>query len=166
MEKLTFKRCQDFLEVFLARLKERIGTDLLSVALYGSIARDQGGPTSDMDILIIHEGDREAIFHYFVQILLEIRQSPPYLKLREEGFSPDLCPVFLNRKQLAGHPWILLDIMDHGIVLYDREEILQKELDQLKKRTQALGSRKVVRSDGSWYWDLKPDWKPGEIIDL
>jgi len=29
-----------------------------------------------------------------------------------------------------------------------------------------LGSRKVILGNGSWYWDLKPDWKPGEVIEL
>jgi hypothetical protein len=29
-----------------------------------------------------------------------------------------------------------------------------------------LGSRRVELADGSWYWDLKPDWRPGEVVDL
>lgn len=41
--KLTFDRCRGLLESFLARLEEGLGTNLLAVALYGSVARSQGG---------------------------------------------------------------------------------------------------------------------------
>jgi hypothetical protein len=30
----------------------------------------------------------------------------------------------------------------------------------------ALGSRRVYLADGSWYWDLKPDFRPGEVVEL
>ena len=26
--------------------------------------------------------------------------------------------------------------------------------------------RRIEMPDGSWYWDLKPDWRPGEVVDL
>jgi hypothetical protein len=29
-----------------------------------------------------------------------------------------------------------------------------------------LGSRRIELPDGGWYWDLKPDWRPGEVVDL
>jgi hypothetical protein len=29
-----------------------------------------------------------------------------------------------------------------------------------------LGSRRYVDEDGYEYWDLKPDWKPGDVVSL
>jgi hypothetical protein len=29
-----------------------------------------------------------------------------------------------------------------------------------------LGSRRVFIADGSWYWDLKPDFRFGEAVEL
>jgi hypothetical protein len=55
--------------------------------------------------------------------------------------------------------------MDHGIIIYDNG-ILKRRFESLRKRLSELGSKKVVLEDGSWYWDLKPDWKPGEVIEL
>ncbi len=147
-------------------MQEGLGEDLLAVALYGSVARDEGGETSDLDLLIIHEGRPETMLQQFVQTLSELRKSPEYRRLQDEGFLPDPYPVFFTREQFAGHPWLLLDILDHGIVLLDREGVLQEELDRLRKRLEVLGSRKIVLPDGSWYWDLKPDWKPGDVIEL
>ncbi|KKK51182.1 hypothetical protein LCGC14_3117490, partial [marine sediment metagenome] len=44
--------------------------------------------------------------------------------------------------------------------------ILDKRLFSLKKRLQELGAEKISLSDGSYYWDLKPDWKPREVIEI
>ena len=40
------------------------------------------------------------------------------------------------------------------------------ELEAVRQRLRQLGSRRIERPDGSWYWDLKPDWRPGETIEL
>jgi hypothetical protein len=67
---------------------------------------------------------------------------------------------------LVRHPWILLDIAHHGVILYDPASVLERELDAVRQRIAALGSTRVELPDGSWYWDLKPDWRPGEVVDL
>ena len=67
---------------------------------------------------------------------------------------------------LADTPWILLDICDHGIILFDPRSVLARKLASLRLRLSELGSRRVELADGSWYWDLKPDMRPGEVIAL
>ena len=39
-------------------------------------------------------------------------------------------------------------------------------LAAMKTRMQTLGSRRVHLADGSWYWDLKPDFRFGEIVEI
>ena len=34
------------------------------------------------------------------------------------------------------------------------------------ERLLELGAKKVSLPDGSYYWDLKPDWKPREVIEI
>ena len=51
------------------------------------------------------------------------------------------------------------------MILHDPEGLLDKDLEAVR-RLRELGSRRIERADGSWYWDLKPDWRPGEIIEL
>ena len=29
-----------------------------------------------------------------------------------------------------------------------------------------MGAKRIGLDDGSWYWDLKPDYKPYEVIEL
>ena len=53
------------------------------------------------------------------------------------------------------------------MILYDPASVLERELDAAVRRRMAeLGSTRVELPDGSWYWDLKPDWRPGEVVDL
>ena len=67
---------------------------------------------------------------------------------------------------LARHPWILLDITHHGVILHDPETVIQRELDAVRRRMAELGSIRIALPDGSWFWDLKPDWRRGEVVDL
>ncbi len=75
-------------------------------------------------------------------------------------------PIFHSAQKLATHPWILLDIADHGLILFDPEGILARESEAVRQRLKELASERIQRPDGSWYWELKPDWRPGELITL
>jgi hypothetical protein len=102
----------------------------------------------------------------FIHVLMELRESEEYMEMQKKGIRAEPYPIFFSEEKLADTPWILLDVLDHGIILYDREEVLQKKLEALRRKLEELGARRVVLEDGTWYWDLKPDWKPGEVIEL
>jgi hypothetical protein len=51
-------------------------------------------------------------------------------------------------------------------ILFDREHFFASVLDRLRRRLAELGSRRYVDADGYEYWDLKPDWKPGDVVKL
>jgi hypothetical protein len=165
--RLGYEDVRPLLDRLLVLLQARLGERLLAVALYGSLARGQAHPDSDMDLLVVYCGDKMAIFDQFMEMrLYDLEHTREWIELKSEGIKPDPYPVFFNQAELADTPWLLLDIQDHGIVLYDPHAILQRKLESLRRRLKELGSRKVVLGDGSWYWDLKPDWKPGEVIEL
>ncbi len=166
-EGVGYEDIRPLLNRLLALLQARLGERLLAVALYGSLARGQARPTSDMDLLIVHCGDRMAVFDQFMDIVLhDLERTPEWMELKGRGIRPDPYPVFFTPAELADTPWLLLDVQDHGIILYDPQAILQRKFESLRRRLAELGSRKVVLEDGSWYWHLKPDWKPGEVIEL
>jgi hypothetical protein len=164
MAKLGFEDYKSLLDKLLVLMHRYYGERLLSVALFGSIARGEASPRSDVDLIVVYRGDKKE--RDFVQALMELRESQEYLRMQEKGILAEPYPIFFSEEKLANTPWILLDVLDHGIILYDREEVLQKKLEALRKRLKELGARRVVLEDGTWYWDLKPDWKPGEVIEL
>lgn len=162
---LTFDLCRPFLNRLVFEVKKELGSDLEAIALFGSVARDQGGESSDIDLFIVHHKKREPLKE-FVRILVPLRRQTEYQSLLERGFYPEIMPLFMDIKSLGAHPWILLDVLDKGKVLFSRKGLLESELTKVRRRLRELGSRKVMLKDGTWYWDLKPDWKPGETFDL
>jgi hypothetical protein len=56
-------------------------------------------------------------------------------------------------------------VVDHGIILLDHEDLLRDELRRMEEKLAKLGSNKIILSDGSWYWDLKPNLRVGEVFD-
>jgi hypothetical protein len=47
----------------------------------------------------------------------------------------------------------------------DRSGLLETFLEGLRGRMQALGSRRVPFKGGA-FWDYKPDFRPGEVVEL
>lgn len=82
------------------------------------------------------------------------------------GYYPYPTPVFFTPGRLKEKPLILLDIMDHGKILLDRDNALIDLINRFRKVLSLLGSKKIVLEDESWVWELKPDWKPGEEFEV
>ncbi len=167
MEKLGLETYRPLLERLLALLQEQMGDRLLALALYGSIARGQGKPTSDIDLLIVVRGDRLEMEKYYSAAEEALEEMPEYKAFVQQKIWPAISPSVIDEDYLRREtPWLFLEIQDHGIILYDREGFLAWKLEQVRRRMRELGSKKVMMPDGSWYWDVKPDWKPGEVFEL
>lgn len=63
------------------------------------------------------------------------------------------------------HPFYLGMLSGHEL-LHDRAGFFAAVLERLRRRLAELGSRRLVDEDGHEYWDLKPDWKPGDVVEL
>ncbi len=143
-----------------------LGDGLVAVACFGSVARGRAGPESDLDLYVVTaDGPPESVRRAF-GIGARLRESPEYAALEDRGFRPDFGPIIHTVAKLKSHPWILLDIADHGVILHDPEAVLARELEAVRCRLRELGSQRIELPDGSWYWDLKPDWRPGEVFAL
>lgn len=139
---------------FVEALKERMGQRLLAVALFGSVARGEATEESDIDLLVIVDERPSTALQ---ECLLVRRQVEPYPLRR-------ISPVVTTPEMLRQNFLILLDILDHGITLYDPQGVLADLMARLKRRLEEWGSKKVQLPDGSWFWDLKPGKKLGEIL--
>lgn len=154
------------LDNLLRLLRKRTGSRFLAAALFGSVARGAANPLSDIDLLVVYTGSKREIHRIFIDIILEMRKSEIYRELEKKGILAEVYPIFIGRQKLEDTPWILLDVMDHGIILYDPQKILLVKLSSLRQRLNELGARKIELDDSSWYWDLKPDWQTGEVFEI
>lgn len=142
------------------------GERLHSVAIYGSVARGTMRPDSDIDVLIVADAladSRAARMDEFEHIdrLLADRIAAA----RVAGVHTVVIPTLKTPDELrAGSP-LYLDMTDQARILHDRRGLLRDYLDDLARRLQALGARRVPFG-GSYYWELKPDFRWGDRIEL
>jgi hypothetical protein len=60
---------------------------------------------------------------------------------------------------------LYLDMMLEAQLLYDRDGFMAARLTRVRERANELGAMRRKIGDVS-YWDLKPDFVPGEVIVL
>ncbi|MFQ6014545.1 MAG: nucleotidyltransferase domain-containing protein [Anaerolineae bacterium] len=167
MKVLTFESYCPLLERFLSLLQEEMGEALVGVVLYGSLARNQVKPDSDIDLLVVGRGSKGEVEEGYRHACDALEETPEYRALVKEGIWPSISPFIVTDEYLRQNtPWLLLEIQDHGLFLYDPEGFLAWKIEQVRERMRELGTKKVMLPDGSWYWDVKPDWKPGEVFEL
>jgi predicted nucleotidyltransferase len=151
-------------ERVVGEYRAALGDDLLAIALL--VARGEAGPESDLDLYVVTRNPIPVLLDPRLERVRRVRESREYQEFVRLGYRPEPMPILHTAAELAVHPWILLDISDHGVILYDPEGVLLREVEAVRSRLTELGAKRIERPDGSWYWDLKPDWRPGDVIEL
>lgn len=150
----------------LEEVRRHYGKRLVSLVIYGSVGRGTMRPDSDIDLLVVADdlpAGRIPRVNDFADV--ENRLAPLLERFRYEGIATEFSPVFKTPGE-AGHTSpLFLDMVDDAVILHDRDGFFAGVLDRLRSRLATLGSRRIWRGN-AWYWDLKPDYKPGEIFEL
>jgi len=154
----------------IARLLEETrsfyGRRLVTLALYGSYARNDMREDSDLDLLIIVEDLARGRMRRMDEFLaLEKKLDLSKKELAAQKLFPYLSPILKTSEEASRGSPLFLDMTQEIVVLYDREDFFRGVLDRLRERLKELGSQRVWKGK-MWYWVLKPDIKPGEIITL
>lgn len=148
-------------------LDEREGENLVSAVLYGSVARGEAGVGSDVDLLFVFRDlparrrERNARFWAAVDA-----HAARLDDLHRRGIDFDWSPTLRTVEEARHRSPLYLDMTLDARLLLDRGDFFAGILDALRARLRQLGSRRIPLPDGSWYWDLKPDWKPGEVVEV
>jgi predicted nucleotidyltransferase len=151
-----------------AALIRHYGPRLVAAAVFGSVGRGTPREDSDVDLLIVArdlpEGRMRRVDE-FLPVEAELETA-----LRDIGGGPGgapvmLSPVFKTPDEAEQGSPLFLDMVDDARILHDPDGFLQGRLARLRARLQELGARRIWRGN-AWYWDLKPDLKPGEVFTL
>ena len=111
-------------------------------------------------------GSRTAARIAFTKVVLALEDDPVSNRLQSEGIPFFLAAIFRAEETLPDTPWLMLDLCHHGIILFDPRDVLRNKVSEVRAGMAELGSRRVELADGSWYWILKPDLRPGEKVVL
>lgn len=159
---------RDLASQYAQLVKQHFGDRLYSICFFGSTVRGEATSESDLDALVIADDlpqDLGLRFQGTAPIHEAVRGTEAYRTLRAKGRSALISEVFLSPSETRSHPPILLDIADHGTIVYDRNNFLDAELRKIRERLVELGTRKVTAKKG-YYWILKPDAKPTEVVEI
>jgi hypothetical protein len=145
---------------------EVLGDNLVSIALFGSLARGEATETSDIDLFIICRRLPTGAFRRY-EFLEPIRERlyPELERLWKQGIYANFAELAFTEEEARQLRWIYLDMTEEAVILFDRDEFLKSILDTLRQRLQELGAQRR-EIDGARYWVLKPDLKPGEVVSL
>jgi hypothetical protein len=122
----------------------------------------QARASSDIDLLVVAEGWPHSLADRRRPLLAE------WARLRAGRELPEIeWNLVTKTPEEAQHRSPLyLDMVEDAVFLLDRGGFFGAVLEELRARMRTLGSRRVFLSDGSWYWDLKPDFRFGEVVEL
>ena len=135
---------------------------LVSIVLFGSVARREARPTSDIDVLLIAENiprrpaDRRQPFLDAWEAARTARGLPPV----------DWNLIVKTPDEARYHSPLYLDMVEDAILILDRGRFFEEVLAGMRERMRELGSRRVHLPDGSWYWDLKPNFRWGDVVEI
>ncbi len=139
-----------------------LGKRLVSLVLFGSLARGRARESSDIDLLVVAEGFPRS---------LRDRRRPLLEEWERVRADRGLAAVEWNLvtkspEEARFHSPLYLDMVEDGVLLVDRDGFFAQVLEEMRERMRVLGSRRVFLEDGSWYWDLKPDFRFGETVEI
>ena len=151
----------------MSALRAFFRDNLVSVVLFGSVARGEAGELSDLDLLIVCEelpGSRWKRYDLFHKAIAPLEGALD--ELARQHYYPEFRPILKTRSEAEIRTPLYLDMVEDARVLYDRDGFFAGVLGGLRQRLAELGARRVFMDDGSWYWDLKPDYRFGEVFEI
>ena len=142
----------------------RFGPDYAVV--FGSIARETFRFNSDIDILIIAENLPHGRMKRVREFLAVEKRIESFLwSLEKQGIHTYISPIFKTPDEVKKGSPLFLDMVEDARILYDKDDFFTNWLKRFISRLKKLGAKRVWRGN-MWYWVLKPDYKPGEVIEL
>lgn len=168
---------QDWLRIPLKRLVKiffkEFGSELISIALYGSCVKETFKMgESDVDMLYIVEDGVRDLWSKELAVFKIFKSTYEYLAFDKwfgmKGFYgyPEITLTSLKRNHALSFQPIYLDMLFYRAILYDKNHFLNDIMMRLQSKLKALEAKRVTYSNGSWYWILKPNLKPGETLEI
>lgn len=148
---------------FMELVVKHYGGRLVSAAVFGSLARGNATPSSDIDMLLIIEGLPKRVGERQDEISglkLQFYELPEHWLL-----AAPISPVLYTPDEAVDFHDVYLDMTRHVVVLFDSGNFLTEILAELSTRLHELKSERHELG-GKPVWVLAPDLRRGEVATL
>jgi hypothetical protein len=153
------------LQAFAAEAYAALGEELVSLAGFGSRVRGNARLGSDLDVLVVARSWPVGITARVAVLDRACAAGEVALRAQDPEAWIQVVPRTPEEVLRGGPLYYDMTIPGEVLVLRDEGGFLGLYLRDLHSRMKALGA--VRHGFGRHaYWDLKPDWRPGDVIDL
>ncbi len=160
------ERFEELQQILLSEVRSFYQDRLVTLAIFGSAARGTYRFDSDLDILIIADGLPRGRMKRVAQFMSVEKKIESFLiSLQKNGINTYISPIFKTPQEAEMGSPLFLDMVEDAQILFDRDGFFSKILERLGQKLKKLGARRVWQGN-AWYWILKPDYKPGDVIEL
>lgn len=127
-----------------------------SIVRFGSTTRPPLKQDTDIDLFIVlnhlPQNRRERfkfIEPFEIALIDKLKQHFP-----DHNFS--FSPILRTPEDLEVFSPLYLDMVEHSVMHYDTEKVMQKVLDRTAQWIKKSGAKKINQGL-KWYWDLNPN---------
>lgn len=147
-------------------VRSALGDRAVSIVLFGSVARGDPSPTSDIDLLIVARDLPPGQFARKRLLAAADAAFEPALQAAEgRGIDTRLARIVRTPEEASRPIPLYLDMTEDSVLLHDRDGFFAGVLDGVRAALRRLGSKRI-RQGRHWYWDLKPDFRRGDVIEI
>jgi uncharacterized protein len=146
-------------KIFTDLLVREFGDRLVSVVLFGSVARGTAGPDSDIDLMLVLKGlspgryqRRQVLDH----VLNPWESDPHNARINAHLRTPE---------EAQQRTVLYYDFPDEAILLFDRNGFFKNIIKTVAEHIQKQGATRK-RWGKHYYWDLKPGAHSEDIFDI
>lgn len=167
MDRFPVPNHLDAIPILQSAITSGFSDSLVSLALFGSVARGDFREESDIDLLLVFENlphGRSERTKYLAS-KLEPHLSQALKNTFGEDDVPEIQYVLRTKAEVLEGGFLYLDLVTEAKILYDKDAFFQTHLFRFSEKMKAWGSQKIQEGDG-YYWIVKPGLKAGELIEL
>jgi len=156
----------DLAKRYAAAAQKALGDRIVSIALYGSVARNEAHPSSDIDLYVVLQEAPSGMLGRR-RLLESVRESltQELEVLWKQGIYADFVEVIRTKDEARKYHPLYLDMSREAILLYDRDLFLETLLAKVEERLKREGADRKVMGK-FWYWDLLRSSISGEVAEL
>lgn len=150
-------------------LGSMLGDDLISVILFGSVARGEADSrSSDIDLYIVARSWPPFFnerFDVLRGVFKRLMEAPEYEEALARSLHISFSEYPLTVNEAFIHGPLDLEVYGDGIILFERGDFVSHKFSDLEVKLTRLGAKRVDEG-GRQHWVLKEKVEFGEVIEL